>query len=68
MTSTTQYDAIVLGAGQAGGPLSTALARAGWKTVLIPTIVGAFSIVRDRSPRLLPICTFLLPGSLRQPA
>ena len=29
------YDAIVIGAGQAGGPLSTALARAGRKTALI---------------------------------
>jgi pyruvate/2-oxoglutarate dehydrogenase complex dihydrolipoamide dehydrogenase (E3) component len=31
----THYDAIVIGAGQAGGPLSTALARAGRKTALI---------------------------------
>ncbi len=30
-----EYDAIVIGAGQAGSPLSTALARAGWKTALI---------------------------------
>src|SRR4029079_9132154 len=30
-----RYDAIVIGAGQAGGPLSTALARAGRKTALI---------------------------------
>lgn len=29
------YDAIVIGAGQAGGPLSTALARAGRKTAII---------------------------------
>src|SRR6266498_3835369 len=29
------YDAIVIGAGQAGGPLSTALARAGRGTALI---------------------------------
>src|SRR3982750_3776127 len=29
------YDAIVIGAGQAGGPLSSALARAGRKTALI---------------------------------
>jgi pyruvate/2-oxoglutarate dehydrogenase complex dihydrolipoamide dehydrogenase (E3) component len=35
MASTTHYDAIVLGAGQAGGPLSTALARAGRKTAII---------------------------------
>src|SRR5437763_9544224 len=35
MTPTTHYDAVVIGAGQAGGPLSTTLARAGWKTALI---------------------------------
>jgi pyruvate/2-oxoglutarate dehydrogenase complex dihydrolipoamide dehydrogenase (E3) component len=35
MTSQTEYDAIVIGAGQAGGPLSTALARAGWRTAII---------------------------------
>ena len=29
------YDAIVIGAGQAGGPLSTALAKAGWKTAIV---------------------------------
>ncbi len=29
------YDAIVLGAGQAGYPLSVALARAGWRTALV---------------------------------
>ncbi|MCA1645915.1 MAG: mercuric reductase [Chloroflexi bacterium] len=33
--STTHYDAIVIGAGQAGGPLSTALAKAGHRTALI---------------------------------
>lgn len=35
MTTTQRYDAIVIGAGQAGGPLSTALARAGRKTAII---------------------------------
>src|SRR5438128_2310559 len=35
MTPTTHYDAIVIGAGQAGGPLSTTLAQAGWKTAII---------------------------------
>src|SRR5438132_4168937 len=30
-----RYDAIVIGAGQAGGPLSTALARAGYRTALV---------------------------------
>ena len=31
----SSYDAVIIGAGQAGGPLSTELARAGWKTALI---------------------------------
>src|SRR5437667_252149 len=31
----TRYDSIVIAAGQAGGPLSTALARAGQRTALI---------------------------------
>src|SRR5205809_903 len=35
MTQTKHYDAIVIGAGQAGVPLSTTLAKAGWKTALI---------------------------------
>ena len=35
MASATHYDAIVIGAGQSGGPLSTALARAGKKTAII---------------------------------
>jgi dihydrolipoamide dehydrogenase len=30
-----QYDAIVIGSGQAGNPLAIALAKAGWKTALI---------------------------------
>ncbi|MFQ6114615.1 MAG: mercuric reductase [bacterium] len=34
-TSIDNYDAIVIGAGQGGGPLSTTLAQAGWKTALI---------------------------------
>lgn len=33
--TTTHYDAIVIGSGQAGGPLSTTLAKAGWKTAII---------------------------------
>ena len=35
MTQTASYDAIIVGAGQAGSPLSIALAQAGWKTALI---------------------------------
>lgn len=35
MSATESYDAIVIGAGQAGSPLSTALAKTGWKTALI---------------------------------
>lgn len=35
MSQTRHYDAIIIGAGQGGGPLSTALANAGYKTALI---------------------------------
>ena len=35
MTTDDRYDAIILGAGQAGLPLSTALAGAGWKVALV---------------------------------
>src|SRR2546421_7029361 len=35
MTQPVQYDAIVIGSGQAGPPLSRALAGAGWKTAII---------------------------------
>src|SRR5260370_14036083 len=35
MTQTRYYDAIVIGAGQAGGPLSTELAGAGMRTALV---------------------------------
>jgi pyruvate/2-oxoglutarate dehydrogenase complex dihydrolipoamide dehydrogenase (E3) component len=35
MVQSTTYDAIIIGSGQAGGPLSTALAGAGLKTALI---------------------------------
>src|SRR6266704_1324330 len=51
MTSTTPYDAIVIGAGQAGGPLSTTLARAGWKTALIERMhVGGTCINEGCTP------------------
>src|SRR5260221_14396527 len=33
--SVTHYDCLVIGAGQAGGPLASALARAGRKTAII---------------------------------
>ena len=35
MTTSQQYDAVVIGSGQAGTPLSTALAQAGLPAVLI---------------------------------
>ncbi len=35
MTTAEQYDAILIGAGQANNPLSTTLAQAGWKVALI---------------------------------
>ncbi|MDQ6772036.1 MAG: mercuric reductase [Candidatus Dormibacteraeota bacterium] len=33
--SENRYDAIVIGSGQGGGPLSTALAEAGWRTAIV---------------------------------
>ncbi len=51
MAVKTPYDAIVIGAGQAGGPLSTALAHAGWKTALIErTHVGGTCINEGCTP------------------
>ena len=35
MATTTHYDAIIIGAGQAGGPLATALGQSGKKTAII---------------------------------
>src|SRR5438445_1765618 len=35
MTAPESFDAIVIGSGQAGKPLSIALANAGWKTAII---------------------------------
>src|SRR5919108_1648239 len=51
MTSTTNYDAIVIGAGQEGGPLSTALAGGGWKTALIERVhVGGTCVNEGCTP------------------
>jgi pyruvate/2-oxoglutarate dehydrogenase complex dihydrolipoamide dehydrogenase (E3) component len=49
--SITHYDAIVIGAGQAGGPLSMALAKAGRKTAIIERVhVGGSCINEGCSP------------------
>jgi len=46
-----EYDGIVVGAGQAGVPLATALARAGWRTALIEREdVGGTCINRGCTP------------------
>src|SRR6266487_4562032 len=46
-----QYDAIVIGAGQGGGPLSTAMAKAGWKTAIIERVhVGGTCINEGCTP------------------
>jgi pyruvate/2-oxoglutarate dehydrogenase complex dihydrolipoamide dehydrogenase (E3) component len=51
MTPTTSYDAIVIGAGMAGIPLSTALAQAGWKTVIIERVhVGGTCVNEGCTP------------------
>lgn len=47
----TEYDAIIIGSGQAGGPLSTTLARAGWKTAIIERVhVGGTCINEGCTP------------------
>ena len=51
MTQTKHYDAIVIGAGQAGVPLSTTLAKAGWRTALIERVhVGGTCINEGCTP------------------
>jgi len=51
MTARTHYDAIVIGSGQAGGPLSTALAQAGWRTAIIECVhVGGTCINEGCTP------------------
>ncbi|HKV58216.1 MAG TPA: mercuric reductase, partial [Ktedonobacteraceae bacterium] len=51
MNQTTQYDAIIIGSGQSGGPLSTALANAGWKTAIIERVhVGGTCINEGCTP------------------
>ncbi len=51
MIPTKQYDALVIGAGQAGGPLSAAMAQAGWKTALIErTHVGGTCVNEGCTP------------------
>lgn len=45
------YDAVIIGAGQAGGPLSTTLAGAGWKTALVErTHVGGTCVNEGCTP------------------
>src|ERR1700688_3270097 len=49
--NTIFYDAIVIGAGQSGGPLSTTLARAGRKTAIIERVhVGGTCINEGCTP------------------
>ncbi len=51
MAQTNHYDAIVIGAGQSGGPLSTALANAGRKTAIIERVhVGGTCINEGCTP------------------
>src|SRR5881296_4285897 len=51
MDPATQYDAIVIGAGQAGGPLAGALARAGRRSVLVERVhVGGTCINEGCTP------------------
>ena len=47
----TTYDAIIIGSGQGGNPLATALAQAGWKTAMIERVhVGGTCINEGCTP------------------
>ncbi len=49
--TTTQYDAIILGSGQAGNPLASELVKAGWKVALIEQVhVGGTCINEGCAP------------------
>ncbi len=51
MTPTTSYDAIVIGAGMAGIPLSNALTQAGWKTAIVERVhVGGTCVNEGCTP------------------
>src|SRR6202046_264420 len=51
MTTPQQYDAIIIGSGQAGTPLSTASAKAGMRTALIErTHVGGTCVNEGCTP------------------
>jgi pyruvate/2-oxoglutarate dehydrogenase complex dihydrolipoamide dehydrogenase (E3) component len=51
MTAPESYDAIVIGAGQAGRPLSRELARVGWRVALVErAYVGGTCINYGRTP------------------
>jgi pyruvate/2-oxoglutarate dehydrogenase complex dihydrolipoamide dehydrogenase (E3) component len=51
MMPTTSYDAVIIGAGQAGGPTAIALAQAGWKTAVIESVhVGGTCVNEGCTP------------------
>ena len=51
MATTEHYDAVVIGAGQGGGPLATALAQAGRKTAIIERVhVGGTCVNEGCTP------------------
>ncbi|MGH7536745.1 MAG: FAD-dependent oxidoreductase, partial [Gemmatimonadales bacterium] len=51
MSAPERFDAIVIGAGQAGGPLATALGREGRRTVLVERVhVGGTCINEGCTP------------------
>src|SRR5262249_28793409 len=47
MSVDKNYDAIIIGAGQAGGPLSNTLAKAGMRTALIEQIHGGGTCINE---------------------
>jgi pyruvate/2-oxoglutarate dehydrogenase complex dihydrolipoamide dehydrogenase (E3) component len=51
MNTATKYDAIVIGAGQAGGPLAGALSKAGWRVAIVERVhVGGTCVNEGCTP------------------
>jgi pyruvate/2-oxoglutarate dehydrogenase complex dihydrolipoamide dehydrogenase (E3) component len=66
---TTPYDAIVIGAGQSGGPLSTALAKAGQKTAIIERVhVGGTCVNEGCTPTKTMVASARIAHLVRRSA
>ncbi len=69
MAAAEPFDAVVIGAGQAGGPLSTALARAGYRTAIVEREhVGGTCINEGCTPTKTMVASARVAGLARRGA